>query len=167
MGLRFGPPVARRQRLSKDKARGAVIAPARAVSAAYVYAAFPAASACTSEARSALPPIAQSPPSNSLMRTHVTGRMFPPSTVTPLAANFGPNTLFPKHLHRPLTTTPFEKLTVTLSLTVFTIRRGRSLRSEKAESPSQRPLPGPRLTASRRFISQAAADGIPSERLIR
>jgi len=58
------------------------MAPARAVSAANAYAAFPAASACTSEARSALPPIAQSPPSNSLMRTHVTGRMFSPSTAT-------------------------------------------------------------------------------------
>src|ERR1700679_760223 len=45
-----------------------------------IYAAFPAASAWTSEVFSALPPMAQSPLSNSLTRTQVTARMFSPST---------------------------------------------------------------------------------------
>src|ERR1700735_888960 len=44
------------------------------------YAALPAASAWGSDVSKGLPPIAQSPLSNSLMRTHVSDRIFSPST---------------------------------------------------------------------------------------
>ena len=53
-----------------------------------------AARARTSEALNALPPMAQSPLSNSLMRTHVTGRMLSPSTSIIAAVTFAMSSCF-------------------------------------------------------------------------